>query len=120
VADIVAACSDTFEDPKPPWRERKEAYLAKLRDHRDEAAFLVSLADKVHNCRAIVRDVRSHGSEVWNRFNAPPADILWYYESVLAILAQKLPGSLLVPELRDVVIRLRGLVTPPEEGRSES
>ena len=30
VADIVADCSDTFETPKPPWRERKEAYLAHL------------------------------------------------------------------------------------------
>jgi len=25
VARIVKACSDTFEDPKPPWRPRKEA-----------------------------------------------------------------------------------------------
>ena len=24
VADIVAGNTDTFEDPKPPWRERKE------------------------------------------------------------------------------------------------
>ncbi|MGH3558300.1 MAG: HD domain-containing protein, partial [Mycobacterium sp.] len=26
VAMIVAECSDTFETPKPPWRERKEHY----------------------------------------------------------------------------------------------
>lgn len=30
VAAIVAECSDTFETPKPPWRERKEAYLGDL------------------------------------------------------------------------------------------
>ena len=27
VADIVAQCSDTFEEPKPPWQERKERYV---------------------------------------------------------------------------------------------
>ena len=32
VAHIVAACSDTDVTPKPPWRERKEAYIAHLRD----------------------------------------------------------------------------------------
>ena len=31
VAAIVAACSDTFESPKPPWRARKEAYIARPR-----------------------------------------------------------------------------------------
>jgi (p)ppGpp synthase/HD superfamily hydrolase len=34
VAKIVADCSDTFETPKPPWRERKERYIA----HLDEAS----------------------------------------------------------------------------------
>lgn len=27
VAEIVAGCTDTYEDPKPPWRPRKEAYV---------------------------------------------------------------------------------------------
>ena len=30
VARIVAACSDTDQLPKPPWRERKEAYVERL------------------------------------------------------------------------------------------
>jgi (p)ppGpp synthase/HD superfamily hydrolase len=32
VANIVQSCSDTDVDPKPPWRERKIAYLAHLRE----------------------------------------------------------------------------------------
>ena len=32
VADIVEACSDTDETPKPPWRRRKEDYIAHLHD----------------------------------------------------------------------------------------
>jgi (p)ppGpp synthase/HD superfamily hydrolase len=30
VAEIVLACSDTTAQPKPPWRERKENYLAHI------------------------------------------------------------------------------------------
>ena len=32
VAQIVDLLSDTFEDPKPPWKARKEACLADLND----------------------------------------------------------------------------------------
>src|SRR3954469_5390485 len=60
VAAIVAACSDTFEKPKPPWRERKERYIAHLAD-APEDALLVSLCYKVHNARAIVSDYRVEG-----------------------------------------------------------
>ena len=30
VAEIVADCTDALTEPKPDWRPRKEAYLAKL------------------------------------------------------------------------------------------
>ena len=30
VAEIVEGCTDTLVTPKPPWRQRKEAYLARL------------------------------------------------------------------------------------------
>src|SRR5262249_13779262 len=32
VADIVAGCTDAVTKPKPPWRERKEAYVAPLKN----------------------------------------------------------------------------------------
>src|SRR5664280_1750964 len=41
VADIVSNCSDTFEDPKPPWAERKRKYLEHLRN-ADIGTLLVS------------------------------------------------------------------------------
>ena len=47
VATIVDGCTDTDESPKPPWRTRKEAYIAHLRDAPDSVA-LVSAADKLH------------------------------------------------------------------------
>jgi (p)ppGpp synthase/HD superfamily hydrolase len=48
VRRVVDACSDTLEQPKPPWRARKEDYIAKLASKRDDE-LRVSLADKVHN-----------------------------------------------------------------------
>jgi (p)ppGpp synthase/HD superfamily hydrolase len=81
VAAIVEACSDTFATPKPPWRKRKEAYVAAI-PAKSASARLVSGADKLHNARAILADLRLHGDALWDRFNAPRDDILWYYHAL--------------------------------------
>src|ERR1700730_4621786 len=67
VAGIVRACTDADIRPKPPWRARKEAYIAHL-EHADRDTLLVSCADKLHNARAIVGDLRTHGLAVLERF----------------------------------------------------
>ncbi|MGH3959361.1 HD domain-containing protein [Mycobacterium sp.] len=102
VALIVSECSDTFETPKPPWRERKEYYIRCLVDASDEA-ILVSLADKLHNARAILRDFRDLGDELWQRFNvADPQQHLWYYRSLLEVYTDRI-DNWMVDELRDVI-----------------
>ncbi len=102
VRAIVAACSDTFESPKPPWRERKEQYIDHLRGASDDAV-LVSLADKLDNARAILRDFRALGSDVWQRFRVrDPGLHLWYYRSLLEVFEQR-SGSWMVGELRNVI-----------------
>jgi (p)ppGpp synthase/HD superfamily hydrolase len=86
VADIVAGCTDTYEDPKPPWRARKEAYL----DHLAEAQApvrLVSAADKLHNARSVLADYRTAGEDLWDRFNGGREGTLWYYRAVAETLA---------------------------------
>lgn len=83
VARIVLANSDTDEEPKPPWKARKTAYIAGIaRKQPDELR--VSLADKLHNARAILLDYRTHGEALWARFKAGegPA-VRWYYRSLL-------------------------------------
>jgi (p)ppGpp synthase/HD superfamily hydrolase len=106
VADIVAACSDTDVVPKPPWRARKEAYVAHLSDPAlPDGALRVSLADKVHNARAILFDLRA-GHDVYSRFSAPREEQLWYYGALAAAFAE-LTDSPLVPELQRVVDELR-------------
>ena len=98
VARLVLALSDTLEDPKPPWRGRKEAYLAREREE-PESVLLISLADKLHNLRSIATD----GDEVWRRFNADKPEQAWYYRSLLEVFEERLPGSRNLPAFRRLV-----------------
>jgi (p)ppGpp synthase/HD superfamily hydrolase len=73
VEKIVEGCTDSFEDPKPAWPKRKAAYLAHLGDAEagaDTATCTVSVADKLHNARAILHDLRNVGIAVFARFGA--------------------------------------------------
>jgi len=96
VARIVEHCSDTDVIPKPPWRERKEIYIAGLSDRRNSVGTLrVVAADKLHNARAILDDYRRVGDRLWERFATGSAeDQLWYYKSVADILVARIPGPL--------------------------
>lgn len=85
VAGMVRALSDSVEHPKPPWRARKEAYLAALAAEPAELK-LISAADKLHNCASIRRDLASVGEELWGRFTGGREGTLWYYEAVAAAL----------------------------------
>lgn len=119
VAGIVRALSDSLEPEgeKRPWRERKAAYLARLADEPDPRVLRVSLADKLYNARAILRDLRSGGEAVWRRFN-PGADPLWYYGELADLLSRRAPGPL-ADELAQVVVALRAEVegaVPPIPG----
>ena len=67
VLAIVEGWTDTDQTPKPPWRARKEDYIAHL-DEASPSVLLVSLADKIHNAGSILRDLRNEGDSVWSRF----------------------------------------------------
>ena len=116
VADIVAECSDTDEEPKPPWRPRKEAYVKHL-GYVSEATLLVSLADKLDNARAILRDYRTDGDELWTRFSVhDPKEHLWYYRALLDAYRRRGHASWLVDELERVLGELERLVAKPIGG----
>ncbi len=106
VASIVSECSDTVVTPKPPWRERKQNYVRHLSGASDSAV-LVSVADKLHNAHAILRDFRALRAELWQRFSEhDPNQHLWYYKSLLEVYAKRLPDNWLVDELRGVIDEL--------------
>jgi hypothetical protein len=109
VADIVRECSDTDKIPKPPWRQRKEDYIAHLDEASDET-IVVSLADKLDNARAILRDFRIEGSALWQRFSVhDPADHIWYYGELLDVYKRR-STTWLVEELQRTLNELKHLV----------
>jgi len=112
VQQIVLGCTDADTTPKPPWRERKEAYLARLATAPLEVR-RVAAADKLYNARAILADYRRLGEWLWKRFNAKRDDQLWYYRSIVTVLrggdgagAGAMTG--LVDDLDEVVQALEG------------
>ncbi|MBT3358656.1 MAG: HD domain-containing protein [Rhodospirillales bacterium] len=107
VAEIVDGLSDAYGEPKAPWKDRKDAYLAGLGDH-GESALLVSAADKLYNARTILKDYRETGEAVWARFNGGRDGTLWYYRTLLDALDGKGPAPL-VSELRLVVEEIEAL-----------
>ncbi|MBO0695896.1 MAG: HD domain-containing protein [Verrucomicrobia bacterium] len=88
VARIVEGCTDTDQSPKPPWLERKKAYLAHV-GHAPMPTKLVSASDKLHNVRAILMDYREEGERLWSRFNAGKQGALWYYRALVNAFSGK-------------------------------
>ena len=101
VAAIVAGCTDAMVQPKPPWRQRKETYLAHLPQALPSVR-LVSAADKLHNARALASDYRLLGETLWSRFTGGRAGTLWYYRTLVEAFRTAETTSL-VEELDRVV-----------------
>lgn len=110
VARLVDACTDAHEEPKPLWRERKERYLRHLRHEVPGEALIVSMADKLHNARAILLDFRTHGDDLWSRFRADRSGVLWYYRCLVDTYADRIESPLL-DELERTIGELERLAT---------
>jgi (p)ppGpp synthase/HD superfamily hydrolase len=109
VLRIVEGCTDSDTHPKPPWRERKEAYIAHVAD-LDGPILLVSAADKLHNARSIVTDLGRFGSATWERFNGGRDGSLWYYRTLVgAFRANAAHPRELVEELDRTVTQMEAL-----------
>lgn len=107
VVEIVNGCTDAEVTPKPPWRERKERYLAHL-PQASPSVRLVSTADKLHNARAILADYRVLGEALWDRFRGGREGTLWYYRSLVDTY-RAIEVTPLVEELERVVTELERL-----------
>lgn len=111
VLTIVDALSDAAPEAgqdKGPWRERKATYIEHVRESSDARTQLVCLADKLHNLNATLNDLDEHGASTWAKFNAPPADQCWYYESLGEVFATgPVAGNPLEVAYRGALARLR-------------
>jgi (p)ppGpp synthase/HD superfamily hydrolase len=108
VAYVVEGCTDSNLTPKPPWLERKKAYIAHLRT-ADSDTRLVSAADKLYNVRSIVAAYREIGEKVWERFLGKRDGTLWYYRALLDEFKRK-QATPLIRELERAVIELEAVV----------
>jgi (p)ppGpp synthase/HD superfamily hydrolase len=93
VEDIVRHCTETEEQPKPPWGDRKRAYIERMRT-APEPVLRVAAADKLHNARATLSDLRAAGDDVWRRFGSGREGQIWYYRSLADIFLERHPGPL--------------------------
>ena len=105
VARIVEDCTDSWDEPKGPWAERKRAYVHHARK-LPPSSLRVSAADKVHNSYAILRDLRNVGEKVWERFSATSDDVMAYYEGLVRAYREA-GGGPLVDELDRIVRGIR-------------
>ncbi|MEP7378010.1 MAG: DUF429 domain-containing protein [Chloroflexota bacterium] len=122
VAQIVAGCSEWIQEPgqgpddKPDWCERKGAAIAHIAAETDESILRVALADKLHNSREIVADLKTHGPAMLTRFNAGPIDLLWYYRGLVRAFRQR--GSFaLHRELAETIREMEQLIGRVPERR---
>ena len=109
VARIVDDCSDAVIETKcqekPPWKERKLAYIARI-SSKSRETLLVSCADKLHNARSILNDLKRIGPELWERFNADEDGIRWYYREMARELRKAWPENPLIDEFSDTVCQI--------------
>jgi (p)ppGpp synthase/HD superfamily hydrolase len=88
VLGIVEELTETDEDPKPPWTQRKRKYLAHLEKASPEAA-LVAACDKLHNVTTTLSDFIEKGNAVWDKFNSDRASQRWWYDEVMNTLSTR-------------------------------
>ena len=98
VLEIVNGCTDAEILPKPPWQERKRAFIARLPE-AGHSVLLVTCCDKLHNARTLLADLRAIGQSLWDRFNGGKEGTLWYYRSIVEVSRSTAVPNTLVDEL---------------------
>lgn len=87
VADYVDGCTDSYTSPKPPWFERKRAFVTASKSASKELRLIIA-ADKLHNVRTMLTDFREIGNDLWGRFTADRDETLWYYAEMVNALGE--------------------------------
>jgi (p)ppGpp synthase/HD superfamily hydrolase len=108
VASIVEGCTEP--DRWKSWEARKQHTLAYLPAAPSDIR-LVALADKLHNARSILTDLKASGEDVWSRFKRARAQQEWYYRGLVEALCTSRAGEEPLPfcaEFRQVVGELFG------------
>lgn len=83
--DVVASYVDQeSEDKSKTWMERKGHTIEFLKTKASRNAKILALGDKLANIRAISRDYRILGEELWQRFHMKDKNTQgWYYQGMI-------------------------------------
>jgi sugar/nucleoside kinase (ribokinase family) len=115
VGALVMACTDAAPPPgapKPPWRERKLAFIAAAPRLSAEAALIVT-CDKIHNLTCLIRDLQRDGLDTLERFSEPRS-LPWYFSSLAQALAP-FASTAPVARLQALSQQFQAMVGPPSE-----
>jgi hypothetical protein len=74
-----------------PWYLRHWATRTRdlLEWNEPPETLLVSVADKLYNARAILKEYRQIGSEVWSRFKRGRKHQLWYFDELIKVYEER-------------------------------
>lgn len=93
VLSFVEGCTNHFDDRAMPMHITKPLYLQHLKAQPTEV-HRIALADKLHNARTTVLNLRSEGGEVvWKRFRGGKDDTLSYYRMLGELFSEVIPGE---------------------------
>lgn len=117
---LVEACTDTPPNfsggRKPAWRPRKLDYIARVASGLVPTR--VSIADKLHNARSILRDHRLEEESVWDRFSVEKSETLWYYRRLAGAYRQAGAEGFMIEEFERVLGKLEKRAAAAGEERA--
>ena len=89
VRELVESETENKREELPPsktWRIRKEETLEILKNTDDLDVLIVWMGDKLSNMRAIYRDWKIEGEDMWQRFNQKDVnEQAWYYTTIVKL-----------------------------------
>ena len=113
VLAIVEGCTDADTIPKPPWKERKQRYLAHL-EKAPRSVLLVACADKLHNARSTIADLSAAEDReaYWRKFGGGRDGTLGYFRTLAKMFLERFPGTL-SEDLARAVLELTSIANEP-------
>ena len=97
------------EPTEEAWLERKRGYINHLAEVNDIRPLIVSTADKIHNMSEIIHEYERIGGKVWDSFNADRKREIWFYESVLEVLKEKIIPQEAIEDYEEKLAKLKKL-----------
>ena len=107
---VAKYVNDVSEPDKSlDWKTRKINHIEHIKDACFESKVLCA-ADKIHNLYSLEKDMKIQGDIIWDSFNAPKDEIIWYYVSMYESIIsgytnQKIPIFKL---LHEIIISVAG------------